>query len=189
MMHLSGANMASLWHNIFRGSIECASQSDNRTTWSWVILRDSHAWKIHGQCVANCKYYAPGSFHVAPCNPSLHTNSWYKSTKYITWLYGLCPAILYWTLPNRIMSITAQQLQLAHQLFAQWENRFELIFYQCHVCIHFIRPCVHLTNHLAFEAVHISSPICSSQWTMKHTIGNLEQEILQPSNPFENLAQ
>jgi hypothetical protein len=29
MMHLSGANMASLWHNIFRGSIECTSQLDD----------------------------------------------------------------------------------------------------------------------------------------------------------------
>ena len=38
MMHLSGANMVSLWHDIFRGSIECTSQSDDRTTWSWAVL-------------------------------------------------------------------------------------------------------------------------------------------------------
>ena len=87
-------------------------------------------------------------------------------------------------------SITPQQLQLAYKLFAQWENEFELIFYQCHVDrIHFIRPCVHLTNHLASEAMCVGSPICSSQWTMECTIGNLEQEIRQPSNLFANLAQ
>ena len=83
-------------------------------------------------------------------------------------------------------SITLQQLQLVYKLFAQWENEFELVFYQCHVDhIHFIRPCVHLTHYLASEAVRVSSPICSSQWTMECTIGNIEQEICQPSNPLQ----
>ncbi|KAI6139907.1 hypothetical protein EDD17DRAFT_1499927, partial [Pisolithus thermaeus] len=50
-------------------------------------------------------------------------------------------------------------------------------------------PCVHLMCHLASEAVHVGSPICSSQWTMERTIGNLGQEIHQPSDPFSNLAQ
>jgi hypothetical protein len=170
------------------------------------VLRDIHAWQIHGQLIADCKHHLPGSFDVAPRDPSLHANSWYKCTEYIMWLYGLCPTLLYHILPDniwhnfckfvaalRIMgqySITPQQLQLAYKLFAQWENEFESIFYQCRVdCIHFVRPCVHLTNHLSSEAVHVGSPICSSQWTMEHTIGNLEQEICQPSNPFANLAQ
>ena len=206
MMHLSGANMASLWHDIFRGSIECSPQSDNRHTWHWAVLKDGNTWKTHGQLVADCKPYLPGSFDVAPRDPSLHATSWYKSTEWIGWLYGVAPALLYRILPDdiwrnyckfvaalRIMSqysITPQQLQRAHQLFAQWENEFELIFYQRRVDrIHFVRPCVHLINHLASEAARVGSPICSSQWTMERTIGNLEQEIRQPSNPFANLAQ
>ena len=32
-------------------------------------------------------------------------------------------------------------------------------------------------------------PIISSQWTMERTIGNLTQELRQPSNPYANLAQ
>ena len=32
-------------------------------------------------------------------------------------------------------------------------------------------------------------PIISSQWTMERTIGNLTQELRQPSNPFANLSQ
>ena len=32
-------------------------------------------------------------------------------------------------------------------------------------------------------------PIISSQWTMEQTIGNLTQELRQPSNPYANLAQ
>ena len=75
-------------------------------------------------------------------------------------------------------SITSSQLQLAHELFAQWEHEFEILFYQRRVdCIHFVRPCVHLTCHLAAEAARIGSPISSSQWTMERTIGNLSCEI------------
>jgi len=33
------------------------------------------------------------------------------------------------------------------------------------------------------------SPICSTQWTLEHTIGNLGEEIKQHSNPCENLSQ
>ncbi|KAF8547150.1 hypothetical protein OG21DRAFT_1393469, partial [Imleria badia] len=70
------------------------------------------------------------------------------------------------------------------------ENEFELMYYQRRVDqIHFVRPCVHLTGHLAPEATRFSSPICSSQWTMERTIGNLRQEIRQPSDLFSNLAQ
>ena len=32
-------------------------------------------------------------------------------------------------------------------------------------------------------------PVISSQWTMERTIGNLTQELWQPSNPFANLSQ
>ncbi|KIJ59747.1 hypothetical protein HYDPIDRAFT_100063, partial [Hydnomerulius pinastri MD-312] len=32
-------------------------------------------------------------------------------------------------------------------------------------------------------------PICYAQWTMEQTIGNLGQEIQQPSKPYANLVQ
>ena len=87
-------------------------------------------------------------------------------------------------------SITPLQLQHACQLIAEWEPEFEELFYQRRVDrIPFVRPCVHLTCHLASEAARVGSPICSSQWTMERTIGNLGQEIRQPSDPFSNLAQ
>jgi len=87
-------------------------------------------------------------------------------------------------------SITPTQLERAHDFLAEWEYEFERIHYQWHVNhIHFIHPCVHLMSHLASEAAHVGSPICSSQWTMERTIGNLGQEIHQPSDPFSNLAQ
>jgi hypothetical protein len=55
--------------------------------------------------------------------------------------------------------------------------------------IHFVRPCIHLLVHLPHEVVHIGPLICSSQWTLECTIGNLGEEIKQHSSPFANLLQ
>ncbi|KAI6004343.1 hypothetical protein F5J12DRAFT_722158 [Pisolithus orientalis] len=208
-MHLSSANMAALWLDLWHGTFDCAT-SDNRSTWTWAVLKDNATWEAHGRAVAACKIgllmYLPGLFDVAPHDPSLHLNSWYKATEYITWIYGLCPALLYNMLPKipwrnfckfvaglHIMSqysITPMQLWLACQLLNEWEPEFEQIFYQQHIDhIPIICPCVHLTCHLASEVAHVGLPIYSSQWTMERTIGNLGQEIHQPSDPFSNLAQ
>ncbi|KAF9226192.1 hypothetical protein BS17DRAFT_765236 [Gyrodon lividus] len=163
-------------------------------------------WEEHGHAVANCKPHLPGSFDVTPHNPVEKINSWYKAAEYITWVYSLCPALLYNILPERywcnfckfvtalhIMSqysITPEDLTHAHELFVEWEHEFKMLYYQCWVNrIHFICPCVHLANHLAMEATCIGAPICSFQWTMEQTIGNLGQEIRQPSDQFSNLAQ
>ena len=87
-------------------------------------------------------------------------------------------------------SITPAGLEHARNLLAEWEYEYETLFCQRQIdCIHFVRPCIHLCNHLAAEAVRVGSPICSSQWMMEWTIGNLGQEIRQPSDPFSNLAQ
>ena len=203
-MHLSGANMAALWLDLWRGTIKCAT-TDNRVHWHWAVLKNQRTWEEHGHAVAVCRPHLPGSFNVAPHDPSLHANSWYKAAEYITWIYSLCLALLYGILPHdlwcnfckfvagfRIMgqySITPAQLQCAQNYLVEWENEFEILYYQRRADqIHFICPCVHLTNHLALEAAHIGSPICSSQWMMERTIGNLGQEIRQPSDPFSNLV-
>jgi len=87
-------------------------------------------------------------------------------------------------------NITPKEIEQACQLFTEWELEFEKLYYQwCIDCIHFIHLCVHLTNYLTWEMTHIGAPICSLQWTMERTIGNLSQEICQPSDPFSNLAQ
>lgn len=170
-MHLTSANMAALWYNLFHGTIDCAS-SDDQSTWFWAVLRNDNVWEAHGQAVAKCRPYLPGSFDVTPQDPSLHANSWYKCTEYITWLYGLCPALLYGILPDnvwrnfckfvaglRIMSqysIELSELQRAQEFFIQWEREFELLFYQRRVDrIHFVWLCVHLTCHLASEAAQM----------------------------------
>jgi hypothetical protein len=52
-----------------------------------------------------------------------------------------------------------------------------------------VRPCIHSLVHLPREVIRIGPPICSSQWTLERTIGNLGEEIKQHSNPFANLSQ
>lgn len=52
-----------------------------------------------------------------------------------------------------------------------------------------MRQSIHALTHLAPETVRIGPVICSSQWTMERTIGNLVAEIRQDSNPYANLSQ
>ena len=71
--------------------------------------------------------------------------------------------------------------------FAQ---EYEMIYCQrLATRIHFMRPCIHSLVHLPHEVVRLGPPICSSQWTLERTIGNLGEEIKQHSNPFANLSQ
>ncbi|KIK75797.1 hypothetical protein PAXRUDRAFT_18682 [Paxillus rubicundulus Ve08.2h10] len=83
-----------------------------------------------------------------------------------------------------------QQLQDAQALLCNWEYLFKHMYYQLKESqIHFVRPSVHQVVHLVNEAIQKGPPICYAQWTMECTIGNLGQEIRQPSKPFANLAQ
>ena len=86
--------------------------------------------------------------------------------------------------------INSSDLILADHLFRSFAHEFELLYYQRREDrLHFCRQSVHALLHLASEVTRIGPPICSSQWTMERTIGNLGEEIKQPSNPFANLSQ
>ncbi|KAJ8588647.1 hypothetical protein M405DRAFT_792718 [Rhizopogon salebrosus TDB-379] len=204
IMHFAGANMAALFTDLWRGEMACG-RTDNKADWPWFVLKGD-TWEAHGAAVAALQPHLPGSFGRPPRNPAEKINTYYKAQEYITWLFGYGPGIFYDLIPDpyyrnfcqfvrglRLMSqysITPDQAREACECFAEWEREFEEIYYQRRVDrIHFTRPCVHLSNHLASECTRIGSPICSSQWTMERTIGNLGQEIRQPSNPFSNLAQ
>jgi hypothetical protein len=55
--------------------------------------------------------------------------------------------------------------------------------------IHFVWLCVYSMVHLPCEVLCLSPSVCSSQWMLEQTIGNLGEEIKQPSNPFANPSQ
>jgi hypothetical protein len=86
--------------------------------------------------------------------------------------------------------IRADDLRLAGNLLESFVEEFETFYYQRRVGrLHFCRQSIHALLHLAPEVTRIGPPICSSQWTMERTIGNLGEEIRQPSNPYANLSQ
>lgn len=72
----------------------------------------------------------------------------------------------------------------------QFVEEFENLYYQRRVDrLHFCRPCLHALLHAAPEVLRVGPGAYSTQFTMERTIGDLGQEIRQPSNPFANLAQ
>jgi hypothetical protein len=204
IMHLAG-NLSDLLISLWRGTIDCAA-SDDVMTWDWAVLRDAEPWNAHGELVAQAGPFLPGSFDRKPRNIAEKLNTSYKTWEFQLYTFGLAPGLLYNILPERYWtnycklvrgiqlmcqhSITVEHIREAQTLLCNWEYEFELLYYRRRQDrIHFIRPCVHQTNHLVAETVRKGPPICYAQWTMERTIGNLGQEIRQPSRPYANLSQ
>ena len=206
IMHHPALNMPELLLGLWRATFDC-DKDDDKLTWDWAVnLRQPRIWKEHGRAVAAVTPYLPGSFDRTPRNPAEKLNSGYKAWEFLTYLYGLGPGLFYELLPLpyyrhfckfvraiRILSqkcIKTQQLRDAHRILSDWSIEFELLYYQCkHSRLHFVRPCIHTARHMAQEVARVGPGICSSQWTIERTIGNLGEEVKQPSNPFANLAQ
>lgn len=78
----------------------------------------------------------------------------------------------------------------AHQNICDFVYDFEVLYVQGKVArFHFVPQCMHAISHTPFETFRIGSLICTAQFTMERTIGDLGGEIRQPSNPFANLAE
>ena len=204
IMHLAALNITDLMISLWRGTIDC-TQPDDKSTWEWATLRGD-IWQQHGKAVEAALPYLPGSFDRPPRNIAEKLTSGYKAWEFLLYLYGLGPGLLYGILPDqyftnycklvlgiRLMNqhkITQTNLREAHIALISFAQEFELIYCQrMPTRIHFVRPCMHSLVHLPREVHRIGPPICSSQWTLERTIGNLGEEIKQPSNPFANLSQ
>ncbi|KAF8839763.1 hypothetical protein BDN67DRAFT_904895 [Paxillus ammoniavirescens] len=203
-MHLVSLNLPDLLIPLWRGTFEC-DPNDDKTTWPWAILVGD-IWDKFGKCIASTTTYLPGCFDHPPRNPAEKINSGYKAWEFTLLLYGLGPMVLYDILPLpywthfcklvravRIISqysISLSELREAARLFAEFIEEFEDLYYQRKPeRLHFTRQSIHALGHYAREVVTKGPLICSSQWTMERTIGNLVAEIRQPSNPFKNLAK
>jgi hypothetical protein len=204
IMHLLSLNIPDLLINLWRGTFDC-DRTDNRATWDWAVL-NGPVWKKHGRQVVSATPYLPGSFDCPPRNPAEKISSGYKAWEFLLYLFGLGPGLLYNVLPEkywknfcklvygvRIVNqhkIKATDLQKAHVALLEFACEFEQLYYQRRSeRLHFIRQSIHGVAHLASEVTRLGPAACSSQWTMERTIGNLGQEIRQPSNPFKNLSQ
>ncbi|KAG5220983.1 Amidohydrolase family protein [Salix suchowensis] len=106
IMHLEGLNIPQFMIGLWRGgqgggslSVICAT-TDSRRDWDWAVLADSVVWDVHGSEVADSTEYLPGCFEHPPRDPSEKISSGYKATEFLTYLYGLCPGLLYEVLPH-----------------------------------------------------------------------------------------
>lgn len=204
VMHLGSFNLADLLLSLWRGQLD-SERTDPVSTWPWAVLKGT-TWEQHGKAVAAATPYLPGSFDRPPRNIAEKINSGYKAWEWLLYLYGLAPALLHGILPQpyylnfcklvqgmKIIQqhhIKTSDLITAEQFLRSFAYEFETIYYQRRIeRLHFCRASIHALLHLASEVTRIGPPICSSQWTMERTIGNLGEEIRQPSKPYANLSQ
>jgi hypothetical protein len=156
--------------------------------------------------VGDTLHYLPSSFGRPPPNIAEKLTSGYKAWEFLLYLYGLGPGLLLDVLPDsyyknycklvygmRIMNqhrITVSNIRKAHMALTSFAEEFELIYCQWKSTrIHFVRPCLHSLVHLPCKVIRLGPPVCSSQWTLERTIGNLGEEIKLHSDPFANLSQ
>ena len=141
IMHLI-LNFANLLMNLWRGKFDCSS-TDSRTSWTWVVLQGD-IWKTHGQDVANCTPYLPGSFDRPPQNPAEKINNGYKVWEFLLYIFRLGPELLYGVLPRPIWrsfcklvsgicttyqcSIARDQLWTAHLHLIEFTAEFETLY-------------------------------------------------------------
>jgi hypothetical protein len=86
-------------------------------------------------------------------------------------------------------SVSVPQLQRAHRLVLEFTEEYEALYYRHMVSrLHFCRQSIHGLSHLTQDVARLGPGVYSSQWTLERTIGNLGQEIKQPSKPYANLA-
>ncbi|KAF8149993.1 hypothetical protein B0H34DRAFT_757239 [Crassisporium funariophilum] len=202
-MHLISLNIPELLLALWRGTLEC-DVDDDKSSWDWAVLV-GETWKIHGQRVADATPYLPGSFDRPPRNPAKKISSGYKAWEYLTYIFGLGPGLFHGLLPDKYWknycklvagvrllhqrSIPQKQLLEGHRLLVSFVQEFEDLYYQRKPSrLHFCRQSIHALLHVGPEVIRLGPGGYYSQWTMERTIGNLGEEIRQPSNPFKNLA-
>jgi len=204
LMHLIFINLGELLILLWRGTLKC-NVTDNLSSWDWATLTGD-AWQAHGKVVADATPFFPSSFHCPPRNPAEKISRGYKATEYFHYIFGLGPGIFHMILPSKYWKnlcklvrgvqilvqrhITGSQLQEAHSHLVQFMEEFENLYYQWRVDrIHFCHLCIHTLLHAALEVMRVGPGAYTTQFTMERMIGNLGQEIWQPSNPFANLAR
>ena len=202
-MHVIAINLPDLLISLWRGTIDC-DRDDCRLLWDWVVLTGD-VWKLHGTDVARCRPYFPGSFDCTPRNPAEKISSGYKAWEFLLYVFGLCPALLCDLLPHAYWSnfcklvtgvrlvqqraVSVPQLVESHRLLLAFTEEYEALYYQRKVeRLHFCRQSIHALSHLPSDTIRLGPGVYSSQWTLERTIGNLGEELRQPSKPYANLA-
>ena len=188
-MHLVVLNISNLLISLWHTTVDC-TKPDDKSTWDWAVFKSINIWKEHGEAVAKTLHFLPSSFDRPPRNIAEKLTSGYKAWEFLLYLYGLGPGLLYNVLPDpyysnycklvygmRLInqhSISLDNVRDANLTLTSFVQEFEAIYCQrLSTQIHFVRLCIHSVVHLPCEVLCISPPVCSSQWTLEQTIGNL----------------
>ncbi|CDO75803.1 hypothetical protein BN946_scf184951.g1 [Trametes cinnabarina] len=176
---------------------------DNKDTWDWAVYSDKDIWVAHGKLVEDATPYLPSSFECPPCNPAEKISSGFKAWEYLTYVYGLLPALLrgvqdpsyYRNFCKLVVAVRmilqcclpTMQLRIAHRLFVEHAEQFEKLYYQRRAkCLNFIHPCLHATSHTVPEASRVGPGTNSTQWAMENYIGNIMREMKQHFTSYTN---
>ena len=90
-------------------------RNDSKELWDWVVLV-GNTWKSHGQDIACCCPYLPGSFDCPPRNPAKKISSGYKAWEFLIYVFRYCPALLYNVLPPRYWRNFCKLVSAVHLL-------------------------------------------------------------------------
>ncbi|KAF9555548.1 hypothetical protein CPC08DRAFT_753019 [Agrocybe pediades] len=197
-------NIPDLILDLWRGKLDC-DPDDDRKTWDWAVLV-GEVWEDHGREVAAATPYLPGSFDRPPRNPAEKISSGYKAWEFLTYVYGLGPGLFYKILPHKYWKnfcklvagvrllhqrrIPKEQLIHGHNLLLEFVTGFEDLYYQQKSSrIHFCRQSIHALLHIGPEIPRLGPAVVYTQWPLERTIGNLGEEIRQPSNFLANIIE
>ncbi|KAJ3791857.1 hypothetical protein GGU11DRAFT_819152 [Lentinula aff. detonsa] len=195
-MHLVFLNLGSLLLPLWRGTIRC-DPGDDKANWPWVTLTGDN-WKHHGEEVAAATKYFPSFFYRPPRNPAEKLNSGFKASEWWNYLFGMGPNYFRPYLPKQYWEnfcrLARKQKRASmpstHASLIQFVEDFETLYYQRFIeRMHFCCPCIHYCIHAVPETYRMGPLGLISQFTMERTIGNLGEEVRQPSNPFRNLSE
>jgi hypothetical protein len=144
-MHLTALNIPDLLITLWRGTIS-VDDTDKRSSWTWMALKDADVWRRHGEEVASSKPYIPGSFDRCPRNPAEKLNSGYKAWEYLLYIFGLGPCLFsgilppaYWENYCKLVrgvhlllqeEIKLLELKEAEKLLAEFTDDFENLYVQ-----------------------------------------------------------
>ncbi|KAJ3558416.1 hypothetical protein NM688_g939 [Phlebia brevispora] len=185
IMHLVSLNLPELLLKLWRGTMDY-DKDDEKDTWDWVCLTGED-WKTHGKNIAATRPYLPNSFDRPPRNPAEKMNSGYKAIEFLTYLFGLGPAMMKGTMPEPYWlnyCKLVRGVRLLHQRVIhkdQLKEAHKLLIKFCED--------IHALIHMARETRRIGPYIILSQWTMERLIGELVRELRQPSNLYRNLSE
>ncbi|VDC01264.1 unnamed protein product [Peniophora sp. CBMAI 1063] len=202
-MHWAALNFVALFLDLWTGKFK-ASAGDNTNTWGWVFLV-GELFARHGKEVAEVLCYLPSSFERPPRNPYEKINSGYKAWEFLTWFYGLAPAMLRGVMPEpfythfckaaatiRILhqrSVKSADLDRAHILMNEVYEEFEVIYCEKKTApMHLVRHAIHIAWHMARDTTRFGMGCYISQYTCKRSIRILGALVRQPSNPYANLS-